>query len=156
MACHTSLLRHGTVVVVLVILVALAVVIGVVVLRHAPAPVGAPPALDNDPLLGRRIYANCQACHGIDGRGIAGYAPTLIAAPSLTGDGQEAMLRVLIGGHQVDGYNAVMPNFSRLTDGEVAAVISYVRSAWGNVGAPIDIAAVTAVRHNIADPRSVP
>ena len=84
MACHTSLLRHGTVVVVLVILVALAVVIAVAVLRHAPAPVGAAPALANDPLLGRRIYANCQACHGIDGRGIAGYAPPLIAAPSPT------------------------------------------------------------------------
>lgn len=110
----------------------------------------------SDPQLGRRVYANCQACHGLDGRGIAGYAPGLIAAPTLAGDGQAAVAKILLGGQRIDGFNAVMPGFSRLSDLEVAAVMTYVRSSWGNTGTPVDAATVNSMRRRLGDPRSLP
>jgi mono/diheme cytochrome c family protein len=48
----------------------------------------------------------------------------------------------------VDGqrYNQVMPAAPLRTDEEIAAVLTYVRGAWGNAGAPIDTALVSEVR----------
>jgi mono/diheme cytochrome c family protein len=44
-----------------------------------------------------------------------------------------------------------MPSFAAdLSDGEVAAVVSYIRGAWGNKAAPVtpaDVAAVRAAGH---------
>jgi mono/diheme cytochrome c family protein len=146
---------QGGALVAVVVLLALAGVLAVVLTRRTSAP--APHLVEvNDPLLGRRVYANCQACHGIDGRGIAGYAPGLIAAPSLAGDGAAAIGKILLGGPRVDGFNAVMPPFARLSDAEVAAVVNHVRASWGNSGAPVEAATVAAMRRAIGDPRSVP
>jgi mono/diheme cytochrome c family protein len=46
-----------------------------------------------------------------------------------------------------------MPNFSAdLSDADIAAVLTYVRSAWGNHAPPVDVAAVAAVRGGVAGP----
>jgi len=145
-------------IVVIVVVVALALVIGVaVMMRRTPMALPVPSnVVESDPQLGRRVYANCQACHGIDGRGVAGYAPALVAAPSLADDGRSAILKIVLGGNRVAEFNAVMPGFSRLSDTEVAAVMTYIRSAWGNNAAPVEVATVAAVRRTVADPRHVP
>ena len=59
----------------------------------------------------------------------------------------ERAIRVLLEGLQgpitVNGqaFNGVMPDFS-LTDDEIAAVLSYVRSNFGNAGSPVSPADV--------------
>jgi mono/diheme cytochrome c family protein len=46
-----------------------------------------------------------------------------------------------------------MPNFSDdLDDTQVAAILSFVRSSWGNNAPPLDAAAVAAVRGAPAPP----
>jgi len=43
-------------------------------------------------------------------------------------------------------YQGVMPAFARLSDAELAAVTSHVRSSWGNDTAPIAVDAIAAGR----------
>jgi mono/diheme cytochrome c family protein len=44
-----------------------------------------------------------------------------------------------------------MPAFDwKLTDGEIAAVATYVRSAWGNAASPVDAGAVHDLRQKVA------
>jgi nitrite reductase (NO-forming) len=148
-ACRRPIARGGTVAWV-VLALAIAVVVSLalrVATRPAATTVGS--GDDDDAPLGRRTYVNCQACHGIDGRGVAGYAPGLIGAPSLAGDGRAAIARVLAGGPGPGGYTAVMPAFARLSDGEIAAVLSYARNAWGGGGPAIDAATVAEVRRGL-------
>jgi mono/diheme cytochrome c family protein len=54
----------------------------------------------------------------------------------------------LEGPIKVDGqsYNQVMPAAPVKTDEEIAAVLTYVRSAWGNTGEPVDTTLVAKVR----------
>jgi mono/diheme cytochrome c family protein len=44
-------------------------------------------------------------------------------------------------------YHGVMPTFaSQLSDAEIAAVLTYVRTQWGNRGGPISTSQVAAQR----------
>jgi len=54
----------------------------------------------------------------------------------------------LEGRIEVDGqtYNQVMPAAPLRSDEEIAAVLTYVRSAWGNAGSPVDAALVAKIR----------
>lgn len=105
-----------------------------------PPPVAAAPrpAAGAD---GRTVFErNCASCHGADGRGRAGYYPPLAGNPDLARDVAFPVLVVLhglAGAIEVGGtsYDAVMPAFDQLSDAEVAAVVNYVRSAWGNAQA---------------------
>jgi mono/diheme cytochrome c family protein len=46
-----------------------------------------------------------------------------------------------------------MPNFSEdLTNEDIAAVLTYVRSSWGNHAPPVDVATVAAVRGSADGP----
>jgi len=89
---------------------------------------------------GRAVYqASCAACHGAQGRGQPGFYPPLAGNPDLWKDGRLPILVVLhglAGPIEVAGarYDSAMPPFGHLSDEQIAAVIGYVRSAWG--GAP--------------------
>jgi len=84
-------------------------------------------AQEIDLALGASVYAhNCAACHQANGEGIAGAFPALKASPLVLGDAQ-TLLQVVLAGR------GGMPTFNTaLSDAEVAAVASYIRSAWGN------------------------
>lgn len=73
---------------------------------------------------GREVYAqHCAACHGMDGGGGAG--PALDEARAVR-DEARVVDQILWGGNR-------MPSFgSRLSDGEVAAVATYVRNSFGH------------------------
>jgi cytochrome c oxidase cbb3-type subunit 2 len=48
-----------------------------------------------------------------------------------------------------------MPNFSEdLSDADIAAVLTYVRSSWGNHASPLDAALVAAVRAGYASAKT--
>jgi cytochrome c peroxidase len=90
--------------------------------------------------------ATCINCHQADGRGVPGVFPPLAGNPRvLEGDGSY-VARTIIHGRageiSVNGkpFNAIMPPIGTqqgLSDAEIAAVASYVRSAWGNAAAPV-------------------
>ena len=94
---------------------------------------------------GREIYANlCQACHQPDGRGQERVAPSLIDSTLLLA-APEILSRVLLNGKE--GPVGLMPPLgSSLSDEQVASVLTYVRSEWGQTASPVDPATVAAVR----------
>jgi mono/diheme cytochrome c family protein len=77
---------------------------------------------------GEAIYrAICQGCHMSDGQGAigAGAYPALAANPNLEASGYPIVL--VLGGRKA------MPPFGRtLDDEQVAAVVNYVRTHFGN------------------------
>jgi len=81
---------------------------------------------------GKALFVkNCAACHQADGRGIPGAFPALAASAVVLGVAPEAV-EVLLKGR------GGMPAFSgSLDDSEIASVLSYARSSWGNRAAPV-------------------
>lgn len=101
---------------------------------------------------GRKVYTNiCLACHQANGAGVEEKYPPLDGSEWVTDDAKviRIILHGLTGPIEVAGqpFDAVMPPWgATLKDAEIAAVATYVRSAWGNKSAPIPVATVTAVR----------
>jgi len=101
--------------------------------------------------FGKRLYSNCMSCHQANGRGLPPVYPPLRSSEIVHGD-PEVLVKILLHGLEgkieVDGqtYNQVMPAAPIRGDDEIAAVLSYVRSAWGNTGSAVDPALVAKVR----------
>lgn len=76
---------------------------------------------------GKTLFAkNCAACHQANGRGIPGAFPALAGNGFVQGAPVEVATVLLKG-------RGGMPDFSgSLDDGEIAQVLSYVRTSWGN------------------------
>lgn len=114
-----------------------------------------------DPIaLGQKLYNNaaCNTCHQANGMGVPGAIPPLAGSEWVTGS-EERAIRVVLHGLQgpisVAGkdYNSVMPAFGKVagsgfnwTDDKVAAVLTYVRQAWGNQAGPVSAEKVAEVR----------
>jgi len=102
---------------------------------------------------GKQVYATtCAACHQATGEGVAGVFPPLVGSEWVTGD-EGKLARIILHGItgpiEVAGetYNGMMPPWGgTMKDADIAAVITYVRSAWGNKAAPITAAKVASIR----------
>jgi mono/diheme cytochrome c family protein len=82
----------------------------------------------------------CSACHQPTGKGIPGAFPALAGDPFVQGD-PGPMLNVVLNGR------AGMPTFKAdLSDQDIANIVTYVRSSWGNKGKPVTPAMVAQVR----------
>jgi mono/diheme cytochrome c family protein len=121
-------------------------------LRPPVALAGGPAAID-----GKQVYAGkCVACHQATGLGVAGVFPPLAGSEWVTGD-EVVLTHILL--HGVNGemvvkgntYNGAMPAWNSMSDGELAAVITYIRGEWGNSGAPVLEATVKAQREATKD-----
>src|SRR5690606_25700447 len=102
--------------------------------------------------FGQRLFeSTCAACHQPDGKGLAGAFPPVAGSDFLNADRDRAIATVLHGRSgpiTVNGevFDAVMPALG-LSDEQVANVLTYVYSQWGNNGTvvrPADVAAVRA------------
>lgn len=93
---------------------------------------------------------NCAACHQLDGLGIPGAFPPLAKSDFLNADKTRA-IRIVKGGLSgevtVNGnkYNGVMPAIG-LSDNDIANVLTYVYSSWGNSKKVVKPAEVKAVK----------
>jgi nitrite reductase (NO-forming) len=102
-------------------------------------------------LFGERVYeANCLACHQAEGEGIPIAFPPLAGADFLNADRDRAIgvvLSGLDGAITVNGalFDGVMPAM-QLSDEDVANVLTYVYSQWGNSGQIVLPAEVAAAR----------
>ena len=122
--------------------------------RVAEQPSSLPPAAKNRAervKLGEGVFANnCQACHQANGEGIADAFPPLAKSDYLNADKVRA-IRTVTGG--LDGkvvvngiaFNGVMPAWE-LPDEDIANVMTYIYSKWGNSGAEVVPAEVQANR----------
>lgn len=106
----------------------------------APALVAAiaAPALASAATPQSQFMDNCSACHQATGKGVKGAFPPLAGSPLVQGDPKIVITTVLNG-------RAGMPAFKDdLTDADLAAILTYVRSSWGNKASaikPVDVAA---------------
>ena len=91
---------------------------------------------------GKTLFAkNCAACHQATGLGIPGAFPALKGNVFAQGDPAIVIATVLKG-------RAGMPAFAASIDDEkLAAILTYVRSAWGNKAGAIATADVVAIRN---------
>jgi len=94
--------------------------------------------------LGKTVYdAQCANCHGAQGRGMPPQFPPLAANQSIQMESAVNPIRMVLNGGYPPGTagNPMpygMPPFAQsLSDDEVAAVVTYIRSAWGNRGTAI-------------------
>jgi mono/diheme cytochrome c family protein len=97
------------------------------------------PAEEPEMRLGATIYYDqCAACHGGQGQGIVGLFPRLAAAPLVQQEQATSLIRVVLEGSRAVGTRSApttpaMPSLAwKLSDTDVAAVITYIRNAWGN------------------------
>lgn len=102
---------------------------------------------------GAAVYlTNCSSCHGVDGRGLPGMFPPLAHAAIVTGDPRRPIAIVANGLRQrivVNGatYDGDMPAWrGEISDEQIAAVVTYIRSAWGNRASGITLGQVAALR----------
>ena len=102
---------------------------------------------------GASVFSSrCAACHQATGQGLPGAFPPLAGSEIVAGDGERVVrivLRGLTGSVTVKGqtYNGAMPAWADvLSDAEIAAVLTYVRSSWGNAAAPVEASTVAEQR----------
>ena len=101
---------------------------------------------------GLGIYKTyCQVCHQADGKGVPGMNPPLTQTEYVLGEKERLIgivLNGLTGEIEVNGetFNNVMASHSFLSDQQIANVLSYVRSNFGNDAPAITPEEVAAVR----------
>lgn len=103
---------------------------------------------------GQKLYTqNCANCHGPQGAGVPGAFPPLAESEWVIGPNSERFLPKiliygLVGPVTVKGneYNGNMPAQSSYTDAQIAQVLSYIRTQWGNQAGVISDTAVAEIR----------
>jgi cytochrome c oxidase cbb3-type subunit 2 len=102
---------------------------------------------------GKQLFStNCSACHQETGEGLPGAFPALKGNTAVNDANPATHIHaVLFGlaGATVDGvkYESEMPEFgSTLSDADIADIINYERSSWGNHGKHVTAQDVAAER----------
>ncbi|MGB8635310.1 MAG: cytochrome c [Rhodanobacteraceae bacterium] len=128
--------------------------------RYQPTPNPALASGRHASQPGADIYlAKCSFCHGRDGRGQGTWIPPLAGSVASMTDDDSSSINVTLNGanHVVtqgvpDGYR--MPAYrNQLSDRDIADVLGYVRTAWGNQGGMVKPADVRKLRER-TDPAS--
>jgi len=113
--------------------------------------------------LGSHVFkTNCLICHQASGLGLSSLYPPLAQSEwvlAQNSHSEEHLILILLHGLQgpimVRGafYNGYMSGWSHLPDSEIAAVLSYIRTEWGNLAMPVTLRMVAAVRKNVSRTR---
>jgi cytochrome c553 len=122
--------------------------------QHTPrasAPARAPEPTPRGATLYRR---HCADCHGEQGEGQPGAYPRLAGNRVVTMDSPQNLIAIVLAGGFAPSTAGNprpfgMPPFGhQLDDDSIAAVLSHVRSAWGNGAAPVSGPQVQQARRN--------
>jgi mono/diheme cytochrome c family protein len=130
--------------------------IAVYLLSLEPAGQQSPPALAATDLrmrAGQAIYKdNCAGCHTDAGTGAARLFPRLAGSPAVQSDDATTLIHTVLLGSQAAATpgaptGPAMPSFAwRLGDAQAAAVVTYIRNAWGNAAAAVSPDQIRTVR----------
>jgi mono/diheme cytochrome c family protein len=117
----------------------------------ASAPAAAASAAAAPADLGARLYnQNCVPCHREDGAGVPTVYPSLAGSPVVRGDPMQLAQWVLSGKRPASmpagRYSTQMLLFGWMKDPDAAALLTYVRSNFGNAAPPVDAATVAKAR----------
>jgi alcohol dehydrogenase (quinone), cytochrome c subunit len=107
-------------------------------------------------LPGAGIYQSfCARCHKADGMGEALRYPRLAGNPAVLSPHADSLVRLLVEGGEAPHTEAgpepkKMPSFAgKLTDTEMARVLTFVRNTWGNDAAPVTTRDVESIRRSL-------
>ena len=114
-------------------------------------------ATDNAMRAGAAIYKDaCAACHKDAGTGEVHLFPRLAGGALVQSDDPTTLARVVLQGTRAVATSGAptapaMPAFDwRLDDGEVAAVLTYIRNSWGNAASAVSTSAIANRREALA------
>jgi quinoprotein glucose dehydrogenase len=99
----------------------------------------------------------CFACHQANGAGLPNVFPPLAESEWVNGPAENLIriqLRGLTGPITVKGatYNSAMPANAAMTDEEIATILTYVRSNFGNKADAVTADMVKALRSEVGKP----
>src|ERR1700692_1801091 len=121
---------------------------------------GGGPRLPPDPkVVGKALFsANCITCHQANGEGLPGQYPPLAGSEVETGDATNQLIAIVLKGLQgpveIKGKpfnNAMQAWEGQYTDSQLASILTYVRSDWGNNAPPITADMVKQIRGEFKD-----
>lgn len=100
----------------------------------------------------------CADCHRQDGRGVKDIFPPLTQNPTIAAADPTTLLHITLTGWKTAQTAAhprvyTMPAFSRLSDQEIADILSFVRTSWGNNAEPVTASQVRKSRDRL-DPKT--
>jgi len=105
---------------------------------------------------GALIYLNnCAACHRPDGVGYEQVFPSLAGNPVVQAGNPQSLISIVLDGSQTPRTartpaQFTMPRFAwRLSDKDVADVVNFIRTSWGNSAAPVSSAEVAGTRESL-------
>jgi mono/diheme cytochrome c family protein len=105
---------------------------------------------------GALIYLNnCAACHRPDGVGYEQVFPSLAGNPVVQAGNPQSLISIVLDGSQTPRTartpaQFTMPRFAwRLSDKDVADVVNFIRTSWGNSAAPVSAAEVAKTRESL-------
>lgn len=109
---------------------------------------------------GAQLYLdNCAACHRSDGMGYENTFPALAHNPVLLSKDPSSLISIVLkGSHmpitQTAPTGLTMPDFGwRLSDEDVAQLLSFVRTGWGNQAEPVSASQVKDIRAELPKPK---
>jgi thiosulfate dehydrogenase len=133
------------------------------------APAGAKPVVpaanNQQAMFGTRGglgYAQfCASCHRDDGKGAEKIFPALAANPAVLSDDPTSVVHIVLGGGRAAETEAAphafaMPAYASLGDDEIAEILTFVRSNWGNGASAITAQQVAAMRADETLPATAP
>jgi mono/diheme cytochrome c family protein len=106
---------------------------------------------------GGAIYKDqCSACHGTDGKGVDRLFPAVASSSMARADDPTSVIRIVLRGARSVATNKEptapgMPSYgSQLSDGQVAAVLTYIRNSWGGAAPAVSASDVAKQRAGLA------
>jgi mono/diheme cytochrome c family protein len=121
---------------------------------------GGGPRLPPDPrVVGKALFsANCITCHQANGEGSPGQYPPLAGSEVEIGDATNQLIAIVLKGLQgpveIKGKpfnNSMQAWEGQYTDQQLAAILTYVRSDWGNNAPAITADMVKQIREEFKD-----
>ena len=117
----------------------------------APLPQAVSPESGTPLATGRLAYmASCAGCHGLNGEGIPNVSPAMKGNAALAMENPQTLIKVILNGVPTQIFKNgqrmyAMPPFAhRMSDAEVADLVSWIRAEWGGQGTPVTASQVSA------------
>jgi mono/diheme cytochrome c family protein len=102
---------------------------------------------------GADVYrAQCASCHGVDGKGVSDFFPSLTGNPNVLAENPSSIVNLILNGAQrvvrhgmPDSYR-MAPYRLQLNDREIADVATFLRHSWGNKAIAVSVDDVAKLR----------
>lgn len=110
-------------------------------------------------VVGKALFSsNCITCHQVTGQGVEGQYPPLAGSEVVLGNATNHLIAIVLKGLQgpvqIEGKafnNSMQAWEGQYTDQQLASILTYVRSDWGNNAPPITADMVKQMRDQFKD-----